>query len=51
MDFTNLKGFMDHAVAEGLIYVILGGEVVVEEAIHSGKRKGKVIFSDGRNDV
>ena len=30
--------------AEGLNYVILGGEVVVEDAVHNGKRTGRVIF-------
>ena len=29
--------------AEGLNYVILGGEVVCENAVYNGKRKGKVI--------
>lgn len=32
-----------HARAEGLHYVIVGGEVVVENAVHNGKRAGKVI--------
>ena len=30
--------------AEGLNYVILGGEIVVEDAVHNGKRNGKVIL-------
>ena len=33
-----------HARAEGLNYVILGGEVVVEDAVFNGKRMGKVIL-------
>ena len=33
-----------HARAEGLNYVILGGEVVVENAVHNGKRAGRVIL-------
>jgi len=32
-----------HLRAEGLNYVILGGEVVVEDAVHNGKGNGKVI--------
>lgn len=34
-----------HARAEGLDYVILGGEVVAENAVHNGKRNGKVILN------
>lgn len=33
-----------HERAEGLNYVILGGEVVVEDAIYNGKRKGKLLL-------
>ena len=33
-----------HARAEGLNYVILSGEVVVEDAVFNGKRLGKVIL-------
>lgn len=32
-----------HKRAEGLNYVIIDGEVVVENAVYNGKRKGKVI--------
>ena len=31
---------------EGLNYVILSGEVVVENAIYNGKKKGRFIFKD-----
>ena len=31
------------AKAEGLNYVILGGEVVVEDAVHNGKRNGRFL--------
>ncbi|MBQ8814959.1 MAG: D-aminoacylase [Lachnospiraceae bacterium] len=34
--------------AEGLNYVILGGEVVVEDAVYNGKRMGKVILKNTR---
>lgn len=30
--------------AEGLNYVILGGEIVVEDAVYNGKRNGRVIL-------
>ena len=33
--------------AEGLSYVILGGEVVCENATYNGKRKGKLILREG----
>ena len=33
-----------HQRAEGLNYVILGGEIVVEDAVYNGKRKGKLIL-------
>ena len=33
--------------AEGLNYVILGGEVVCENAVYNGKRKGKIILREG----
>lgn len=32
--------------AEGLEFVILGGEIVVKNAVYNGKRKGKVILKD-----
>lgn len=32
-----------HQRAEGLNYVILGGEVVVEDAVYNGKRNGRVL--------
>lgn len=32
--------------AEGLSYVILGGEVVVEDAVYNGKKLGKIILKD-----
>ena len=35
-----------HKRAEGLNYVILGGEVVVEDAVYNGKRMGKVILRE-----
>ena len=34
--------------AEGLNYVILGGEVVVEDAMYNGKRMGKVLLRETR---
>ena len=40
-DFTDC-----HARAEGLNYVLVGGEVVVENAVHNGKRNGKIILFD-----
>ena len=47
----NAKHIIDHASftacherAEGLNYVILDGEVVVEDAIYNGKRKGKLLL-------
>ena len=33
-----------HARAEGLNYVLLHGEVVVEDAVFNGKRLGKVLL-------
>ncbi|MBP3337281.1 MAG: D-aminoacylase [Clostridia bacterium] len=33
--------------ADGLNYVILGGEVVVENAVYNGTRKGRVILRNG----
>ena len=33
--------------AEGLNYVILDGEVVCENAVYNGKRKGKIILREG----
>ena len=37
-------GFVEcHKRADGLNYVILGGEVVVENAVYNGKRKGRLI--------
>ena len=35
-----------HKRAEGLNYVILGGEVVVEDAVYNGKRMGRVILRE-----
>ena len=35
-----------HKRAEGLNYVILGGEVVVVDAVYNGKRMGKVILRE-----
>ena len=40
-DFTSC-----HNRAEGLNYVILGGEVVVENAVHNGKCNGKILLAD-----
>ena len=33
-----------HGHAEGLNYVLLGGEVVVENAVYQSKKNGKVIL-------
>ena len=33
-----------HLRAEGLNYVVLGGEVVVEDAVYNGKRMGKLLL-------
>ena len=38
-EFTNCS-----LKAEGLNYVIVNGEVVVEDAVHNGKRMGKLIL-------
>lgn len=38
-----------HEHAEGLNYVIVSGEIVVEDAFFNGKRMGKVLLANNRN--
>lgn len=37
-----------HAYSEGLDYVIVNGEVVIEKGQHNGKRTGQVLFGPGK---
>jgi N-acyl-D-amino-acid deacylase len=49
--FEDKATFTDpHQYSQGLKYVIVNGEVVVEDNIHKGKRPGMIIYGPGKND-